>query len=154
MPAGDPATAAWRKPEGRDAGNPPLTAMTVTAENQVDSVIVLQHVKDVRRVGQQQRKPVLGRRRNASQIRPMERWIIDADDGQLTASRWDERALIDEQTDLVTIREFRVVGKRDTAVMIMVAEGDEHRCDVPQARQKKKPRCDTLGDVQEISGNE
>src|SRR4029453_4131056 len=43
----DTAATAGRKPEGRNSWDLPLTAVAVTAQNQVDGMLVVQHVEDV-----------------------------------------------------------------------------------------------------------
>jgi len=80
--SGNPASATGWKPERRDSGNLPLTAVTVSAQDQVDGMILVHHVEDVRRMGQEQGKAAVRRRRDAPKIGAMERRIIDADDGQ------------------------------------------------------------------------
>lgn len=76
-----------RKPEGRYSRHPPLSAMTVSAEDQVNGMMGFHIVEDVGGMGQQQRKARPGARRDASKIRTMKRRIIDADDHQFSLSR-------------------------------------------------------------------
>ena len=110
MPSGNTAPTAGRKPKCRDPGNLPLTAMAVPAQNQVDGVIVVQHVENVGGMSQQQRKPVLGRRRNAPEVGAMERGIIHADDCELAVADRNERALVDQQGNLMPIRQLGIFG--------------------------------------------
>ena len=49
----DSAVTAWREPECRHAWYPPLATVTMAAEDQVDSVVVLQLIEDIRRMGEQ-----------------------------------------------------------------------------------------------------
>ena len=55
----DPAVASGRKPERRDAGYAPLASVAMTAEDQIDGVMVLELIEDVRRMGQQEREAIL-----------------------------------------------------------------------------------------------
>src|SRR5690349_7591587 len=80
--SGNPASATGWKPERRDSGNLPLTAVTVSAQDQVDGMILVHHVEYVRCMGQEQGKAAVRSRRNALKIGAMERRIIDADDRQ------------------------------------------------------------------------
>ena len=107
--------------------------MAVPAQNQVDGVIVVQHVENVGRMSQEQRKPMLCRRRDASEVGAMERGIIHADDGELSAAGRNERTLVDQQGDFMPIRQLGIFRQRYTAVMVMVAERDKDRGDLPQA---------------------
>ena len=52
----DPAVAPGRKPERRHAGYAPLASVAMPAEDQIDGVVVLQLIEDVRRMGQQEVK--------------------------------------------------------------------------------------------------
>jgi len=55
----DPAVAPGRKPERRHAGYAPLASVAMPAEDQIDGVVVLELIEDVRRMGQQEREAVL-----------------------------------------------------------------------------------------------
>ena len=55
----DPAIAPGRKPESRHAWYAPLASVTMPAEDQIDGVVVLQLIEDIRRMGQQEREAVL-----------------------------------------------------------------------------------------------
>jgi hypothetical protein len=55
----DPAVAAWREPERRHAGYAPLASVAMSAEDQIDGVVVLQLIEDVRRMGQQEDEAIL-----------------------------------------------------------------------------------------------
>lgn len=55
----DPAVAPGRKPERRHAGYAPLASVAMPAEDQIDGVVVLDLIEDVRRMGQQEREAVL-----------------------------------------------------------------------------------------------
>ena len=55
----DSAVTAWREPECRHAWYPPLAAVAMAAEDQIDGVVVLQLIEDIRSVGQQEGVAVL-----------------------------------------------------------------------------------------------
>jgi hypothetical protein len=95
--------------------------MTVSAQNQVNGMMRFDVVENVRRMRQQQRKSLVGARRNASKIGSMERGIIDSDDYQLSPSCWDNRTLIHQERDLVPIGQFGILCYRHTAVMVVIA---------------------------------
>ena len=61
--------------------------MTVSAEDHVNGVMGFHIVEDIGGMGEQHRKASLGARRYTSKIRTMQRWIIDADDRELSLSR-------------------------------------------------------------------
>lgn len=50
----DPPIAAWGKPERRHARYAPLTTVAVSAEDQIDGVVIFQLIEDVRCMGQQE----------------------------------------------------------------------------------------------------
>ena len=104
-------------------------------------------------MSEEQRKAVLCRRRNASQIGAVERRIIDADDGQFTGTGRNERALIHEQGDLMPIRQLGILRDRHAAVMVVIAQGDEDRGNLAQMCQKPEQMRQSLGHVQQISGD-
>ena len=56
VPTGHTAIAPRRKPEGGYSRHPPLSAMTVPAENQVNGVMGFHIVEDIGGMGEQQRK--------------------------------------------------------------------------------------------------
>lgn len=92
MPAGfvptvHTAIASRRKPKGGNPRHSPLSAMTVSAENQINGMMRFDVVENVRRMRQQHRKLLVGARRDASKICPMKRGVIDADNHQLSPSR-------------------------------------------------------------------
>jgi hypothetical protein len=70
--------------------------MTVSTENQVNGMVRFDEIQNIRRMGQEQRKSLVGRRWDTSQIGAMERRIIDTNNHQLSPSCWDNRTLIDE----------------------------------------------------------
>jgi hypothetical protein len=61
--------------------------MTVSAEDQVNGMLIFHILEDVGSMSEQQRKPRFGARRDTSKIGSMERWIIDADNGEFSLSR-------------------------------------------------------------------
>lgn len=62
----DPAVASGREPERRHAGYAPLPSVAMPAEDQIDGVVVLQLIEDIRRMGQQEREAVLCARRKTA----------------------------------------------------------------------------------------
>ena len=79
---GNPASAAWRKPECGHSRNLPLTSMAMSAQDEVDGMVRVHLIEDVWRMGEKQGKAAICRRGDASKIGAMERRIIDSDDGQ------------------------------------------------------------------------
>jgi len=154
MSSSDAAATARRKPECRYTGNLPLTAMAVAAENQVDGVLVVEHVEDVGRVGEEQREAVIVRGRNATKVGTVERWIIHAHNGELAGAGRNENALIDQQGDFVTVGEAGVLGNRHAAVMVVVAECDKDGSNLAEPRQEQEQRRHAFGNIQQIAGNE
>ena len=57
----------------------------------------------------------------------MQRGIVDADDGDLATTGWNEGGLIDQESNLVAIGELGILIDRYPTVVIMVAQGDEDR---------------------------
>ena len=55
----DPPIASRREPKRRHAGYAPLASVAMSAEDQIDSVVVLQLIEDVRRMGQQEGEAIL-----------------------------------------------------------------------------------------------
>ena len=56
VPSGHATITARRKPEGGYSRHPPLPAMTVSAEDQVNGVMIFHIVEDVGGMGEQQGK--------------------------------------------------------------------------------------------------
>ena len=83
---GNPASAAWRKPECGHSRNLPLTSMAMSAQDEIDGMVRVHLVEDVWRMSEKQGKAAIRRRRDASKIGAMERRIIDSDDGQFARS--------------------------------------------------------------------
>ena len=59
----DPSIASGREPERRHAGYAPLASVAMSAEDQIDGVVVFQLIEDVRRMGQQEGEAILCARR-------------------------------------------------------------------------------------------
>ena len=154
MLSSDAAATTRRKPECRYTGNPPLTAMAVAAENQVDGVLVVEHVEDVGRVGKEQREAVIVRGRNAPKVGTVKRRIIDADNGEFPRAGRNENALIDQQGDFVTVGKAGILGNRHAAVVVVVAEYDKDGSDLAEPRQEQEQRRHAFGNIQQIAGNE
>ena len=55
----DSAVASWRKPECRYAWYAPLASVAMPAEDQIDGVLVLELIQDIRRMGQQENETIL-----------------------------------------------------------------------------------------------
>ena len=123
----NPAVAAWREPDRRYAGDAPLASVAMSAEDQIDGMMVFQLIEDVRSMGQQEGEAILCGRWQAAQVGPMQRGIVDADNGDLATVHGNEGGLIDQEGDFVAIGEFAIVIDRYAAVVIMVAQGDEDR---------------------------
>lgn len=87
VPTCHAAIAPRRKPEGGYARHPPLSAVTVSAKDQVNGMVGFHIVEDVGSMGQHQYKARVGARRDTSKVDAMERGIVDTDDHQLSASR-------------------------------------------------------------------
>ena len=64
----DPAIASRREPEGRDTWYPPLASMAMSAEDEIDCVVVFQLIEDVRRMSQQEDETILCARWKTAQI--------------------------------------------------------------------------------------
>ena len=149
----DPPIASGREPERRHARYAPLASVAVSAEDQIDGVVVFQLIEDVRRMGQQEGEAVLCTRRQAAQVGAMQRWIVHADNGDLAAVRANEGSLIDQEGDLVAIGEFAIPIDRHAAVMVMVAQRDEDRRNLAQVGEKPKDMRQPLRDVDQVTGD-
>ena len=62
----DSAITAWREPERRHAWYAPLATVAMSAEDQIDSVVVFELIEDVRCMGEQEGITVLCARRQAA----------------------------------------------------------------------------------------
>jgi hypothetical protein len=91
----DSSVAAWREPDRRHAGYAPLASVAMSAENQIDGVMVFQLIENIRRMGQQEGEAILCARRQAAQVGPMQRGIVDADNDDLATVCGNEDGLID-----------------------------------------------------------
>jgi len=89
-------STAGGEPESWHPWNLPLTAMTMSAQDQVDGMLVVHHVEDVGGVCEEERVAAVGRWGNASQIRSMKRGVVDSNDRQFSGPARDERTLIDQ----------------------------------------------------------
>ena len=87
VPAFHSTIASGRQPEGGNPRHSPLPSVTVSAQNQVNCMMRVDIVEDVRGMGQQENKAAVGRGGDTSEIGPMKRGIIDADDQQLSPVR-------------------------------------------------------------------
>ena len=146
----DPAVASGREPERRHAGYTPLASVAMSAEDQIDGVVVFQLIEDIRRMGQQEGETILCARWQTAQVGPMQRGIVDADNGDLAAVRGNEGGLIDQEGDLVAIGEFAIPIDRHATVVIVVPQRDEDRRDFPQAGEKSKHMRQSLRHIEQV----
>ncbi len=105
-------------------------------------------------MGQQEREAVLCTWRQAAQVGPMQRGIVDADNGDLATVRGNDGGLIDQEGDFVAIGEFAVPIDRHAAVVIVVAQGDEDRRNLAQAGEKSKHMGQSLRHIEQVACNE
>src|SRR5512134_2631434 len=105
-------------------------------------------------MGQQECEAVLCTRRQAAEVGPMQRGIVDADNGDLAAVRGNEGGLIDQEGDLVAIGEFAIPIDRHAAIMIVVAQDDENRRNLAQAGEKSKYMGQSLRHIEQVACNE
>ena len=83
----------------------------------------------------------------------MQRGIVDADNGDLAAARGNEGGLIDQEGDLVAIGESAILIDGHATVVIMVAQRDEDRRNLPQAGEKSKHMRQSLRHVEQVAGD-
>ena len=105
-------------------------------------------------MGQQEREAVLCTWRQAAQVGPMQRGIVDANNGDLAAVRGNEGGLIDQEGDFVAIGEFAIPIDRHAAVVIVVTQGDEDRRNLAQAGEKSKHMGQSLRNIEQVARNE
>ena len=91
------------------------------AEDQIDCVVVFQLIENIRRMGQQEGKTILGAWRQTAQVGPMQGRIVDADDGDFAAADGNEGSLVDQEGDFMAVGEFAILIDRYAAVVIVVA---------------------------------
>jgi hypothetical protein len=84
----------------------------------------------------------------------VERWIVNTHDGQLTFISWNEYGLIDQECDLVPVGEFRIVIDGHAAVMVVVPQSDEHRCDRAKLCEKSEQVRQSFRHIKQVAGNE
>ena len=149
----DPAVASRREPERRHARNTPLASVAMSAQDQIDCMMVFQLIEDVRRMSQQEGKTVLCTGRETAQVGPMQGGIVDADNGDFATAYGNEGGLIDQESDFVAIGEFAILIDRHAAVVIVVAQGDEDRRNLSQAGKKSKQMRQSLRYVEQIAGD-
>ncbi len=77
-------TAPIGQPEWANRGKPPLAAMTVATEGEIDSMSVIKQVQDIGGMRKQNGEPARLSWRNASDVGPVRRRIVQADNAQLT----------------------------------------------------------------------
>ena len=116
----DPAVASRREPERRHAWYAPLASVAMSAEDQIDGMMVFQLFEDVWRMGQQENETILCARWQTAQVSAMQRGIVDAGNGDFPTSRRNEGGLIDQEGNLVAIGEFAILIDRHATVVIMV----------------------------------
>ena len=148
----DPSIASGREPKRRHTGYAPLASVAMPAENQIDGMVILQLIEDVRRMGQQEGEAILRARGQTAQIGPMQRGIIDTDNSNLAAVRGNEGGLIDQEGDFMAIGEFAVPINRYAAVVIMITQGNEDRRNLTQAGKKSEHVRQSLRYVEQVAG--
>lgn len=104
-------------------------------------------------MGQQEGETILCARWQTAQVGPMQRGIVDADNGDLATARGNEGGLIDQEGDLVAIGEFAILIDRHATVVIMVPQRDEDRRNLPQAGEKSKHMRQSLRHVEQVAGD-
>jgi hypothetical protein len=123
VPAGHATVTSGWKPEDWYSRHPPLPAMAVSAEDQVNGMMRLDIIEDVGRMCQQESEPSIGARRDTTKIRTMKRRIIDADNHEFSIFCRDDGTLVHQQCDLVPIGKFRKLCHRHSAIMVVIAQG-------------------------------
>ncbi len=128
--------------------------MAVSAQNQIGVMLRFQLVENVRRMREQERKPVRRLCGQAAEVGPVQRGIIHSDEGQFAAVCVDRRRFVDEQRNLMPLRPVAELFDGNAAVVVMVAQRHVDRGDGPQLREKSKEMRQAFGDVQQVAGNE
>ena len=154
MMACRPAAAPVGQPEGVDKREAPLPSMTMAAENEINGVPMIQVVEYIRGVGQQDGKAARRARRDAPEIGAVQGWIVEPDNSQLASLRGNKDHLVDQQVQLVPVRQLAEPVQGDAAVMVMVAQGEVNGSQAAQARQEPEEVREPLRDGQEIAGHE
>jgi len=131
-----------------------LSSVAVAAENEINGVPVVQMVEHVGGVGQQDGKAARCARRDAPEVRAVQGRIVEPDNSQLASFRGNKDDLVDQQVQLVPVRQLAELVQGDAAVMVMVAQGEVDGSQVSQAGQEPKEVREALRDGQEIAGHE
>jgi len=153
MMALDPSVAAGREPDRRYARYSPLPSVAMSAEDEIDGVVVFQLIEDIGRMGQQEGEAVWRRRRQAAQIGPMQRGIIDADNRKFAEVCGNEGGLVDQERNLVTIGHVAILIDRDAAIVVMISQGDEDRRNLAQPGEKSKQMGQSLRYIEQVAGD-
>lgn len=83
----------------------------------------------------------------------MQRRIVDTDNGDLSTVRRNEGGLIDQEGDFVAVGEFAILIDRYATVVIVIAQGNEDRCNLAQAGEKSKHMREPLRHVEQVAGD-
>ena len=83
----------------------------------------------------------------------MQGGVVDADNGDFATAYGNEGGLVDQKGDLVAVGEFAVLVDRHAAVVIMVAQGHEDRCNLPQAGEKSEQVRQSLWYIEQVAGD-
>ena len=102
----------------------------MATQDQVDGMVLVQHVEDVGRMGQEQREPVLCRWRNTRHVGAVKGRIINTDDREFPGSHGNERTLVDEQRNFMPIGKPGILRERYPAVVVVISQSDKDRRDL------------------------
>jgi len=125
----------------------------MSTEDQVDGVVVFQLIEDVWRMGQQKGETIRRERRQTTQVGPMQGGIVNADNGDFATAYGKVGGLIDQEGDLVAIGKFAILVDRHATVVIMVAQGNVDRCNLPQAGEKSKQMWQSFRHIEQVAGD-
>ncbi len=84
----------------------------------------------------------------------MERWIINANDHQLSPFYGDDSTLVHQQCDLVPIGQFGILCHRHTTVMIVIAQGHVDRRDRAKTAKKSEQMRQSFWYIEQITGDQ
>jgi len=84
----------------------------------------------------------------------MEGRIVQPDDPELSPLQRDECDLVDEQLELVPVRQLDEPIDRDPAIVVVIAQREVHGSHLTQTGEEPKQRSKALRDIEEISGHE
>ena len=149
----DPSAASRREPERRHTGDAPLASVAMSTQDQIDGVVIFQLIEDVGCMGQQEGKTIVCARRQTAQVGPMQGGIVDADNRDFAIACGNEGGSIDQEDDLLAVGEFAIVIDRHATVVIVVAQGDEDRSNLPQGGKKSKEMREAFRHIEQVAGD-